>query len=168
MKKSLLKIKNYFVTSLSVKAIPVEEGAKSSPEGRVDTITKVETAQHLENKRDWKVALAIHCSPAEKNVIGYSISVELVGFFEVEKELPEEQIGDVVVANAPAILYSAARELILLVTGRGPFPPFPLPSASFIDETPSSKKRMEEAKQAAQVKTTNSATNQPSLADRNF
>jgi hypothetical protein len=42
-----------------------------------------------------------------------------------------------------------ARELILLITGRGPFPPLSLPSASFIDETPSSKKWMMEAQKSA-------------------
>jgi preprotein translocase subunit SecB len=73
----------------------------------------------------------------------------LVGFFEVDTGLPEEVIGDVVAANAPAILYSAARELILLVTGRGPFPPFSLPSATFIDETPTSKRRLTETKAKA-------------------
>lgn len=152
VKKSPLKIKNYFVTSLSIKANPAEEGAKSPLEDGVNLVTKVETAQHAENKRDWRVALQINCSPAEKNVCAYVIGVELVGFFEVDKDLKEELIGDVVAANAPAILYSAARELILLVTGRGPFPPFALPSATFIDETPSSKKRLEEAKKVSEAK----------------
>jgi len=152
VKKSPLKIKNYFVASLSVKANPAEEGARSPLEDGVNTATRVETAQHAENKRDWKVALQINCSPVEKNVCAYLISVELVGFFEVDKEWPDDKIGDVVAANAPAILYSAAREIILLVTGRGPFPPFALPSASFVDETPSAKKRAEEAKKTAQAK----------------
>ena len=153
MRKSQLKIKNYFVTSLSVKANPAEEGAKTPLEDGVNTVTKVEAAQHAENKRNWKVALKIDCAPVDNKVCAYLISVELVGFFEVDKELADEKMGDIVAANAPAILYSAARELILLVTGRGPFPPFPLPSATFIDETPSAKKRADEAKKAAQAHT---------------
>jgi preprotein translocase subunit SecB len=151
VKRSPLKIKNYFVTNLSVKANPVEDGAKPLLEGGVNTVTKVETAQHAENKRDWKVALQVNCSPAEKNLCAYLITVELIGFFEVDKALSDDKIEDVVAANAPAILYSAARELILLATGRGPFPPFALPSATFIDETPSAKKNLEEAKKKAET-----------------
>lgn len=152
MKNSSLKIRNYFVTSLSVKANPADDGAKMPLSDGVSTITKVETAQRAENNREWKVALQINCTPAESNVCAYTIAADLVGFFEVDKELNEEKIGDVVAANAPAILYSAARELILLITGRGPFPPFALPSASFIDETPSSKKRMAEAQKSMEAK----------------
>lgn len=146
---SPLHLKNYFVTNLSVQANPVTEGSQMVLQGGVNTVTTVETAQHAENKRDWKVAIQIRCSPENKNLCAYLISAELVGFFEVDKGLPEEVIGDVVAANAPAILYSAARELILLVTGRGPFPPFSLPSATFIDETPTSKRRLTETKAKA-------------------
>jgi preprotein translocase subunit SecB len=152
VKRSPLRIKNYFVTSLSVEANPAEDGAKSPLEDGVVTVTRVETAQHAENKRNWKVALQVNCTPTEKNVCAYEAAVELVGFFEIDKELSEDRIGDVVAANAPAVLYSAAREIILLITGRGPFPPFALPSATFIDETPSSKKRAEESKKAAESK----------------
>jgi len=153
VKRSPLRIKNYFVTSFSVKANPAEDGAKTPLEDGVNIVTKVETAQHADNKRDWKVALQVDCSPVEKNVCAYIVAVELVGFFEIDKELPEDRIADVVAANAPAILYSAAREIILLMTGRGPFPPFALPSATFIDETPSSKRKAAEVHKSPQKQT---------------
>ena len=104
-----------------------------------------ETAQNVDNKRDWKVAIQIKCEPIEKNIGGYSITAELIGFFEVDNGLPEDRIEDIVTANGPAVLYGAARELVLLMTGRGPFPPFSLPCATFIDETPSAQKRAAEA-----------------------
>jgi preprotein translocase subunit SecB len=152
VKLSPLHLKNYFVTNLSIQANPVTEGSKIDLLDGVNTSTTVETAQHIENKRDWKAAVQIKCSPKDKNICAYLITVELVGFFEVDKELPEDKIADVVAANAPAILYSAARELILLVTGRGPFPPFALPSVTFIDETPSSKRQLEESKARELIK----------------
>ena len=148
MKSSPLKVKNYFVTGLSVKANPIVEGTQIPLAGTPNVVTKVEAAQHADNKRDWKVAFQLNCEPTEK-IGSYVVSMELIGFFEVDNDLPEDRIGDVVAANAPAILYSAARELILLITGRGPFPPLSLPSATFIDETPSSKKKAEEAQKAA-------------------
>ena len=149
MKKSPLKVKNYFVTGLSVKANPIVEGTQGPLVGEANVTTKVEAAQRTDNKREWKVALQLNCEPVEKNAGAYVVAMELIGFFEVDNVLPVDRIGDVVAANAPAILYSAARELILLITGRGPFPPFSLPSATFIDETPSSQKRRAEAQKAA-------------------
>jgi preprotein translocase subunit SecB len=149
VKRSPLKVKNYFVTGLSVKATPVMEGTQVPLAGDVNVTTKVEAAQRADNKRDWKVALQLNCEPADKNAGAYVVAMELIGFFEVDSELSEDRIGDVVAANAPAILYSAARELILLITGRGPFPPLSLPSATFIDETPTSIMNRVEAQKAA-------------------
>jgi len=128
------------------------EGTQVPLAGEAQVTTKVEAAQRADNKRDWKVALQLNCEPVDKNAGSYVVSMELIGFFEVDNELSEDRIGDVVAANAPAILYSAARELILLITGRGPFPPLALPSATFIDETPSSKKRLAEAQKAMEAK----------------
>jgi len=132
------------------------EGTQVPLVGEANVVTKVETAQRGDNKRDWKVVLQLTCEPVEKNAGAYVATIELIGFFEVDNDLPEGRIGDVVAANAPAILYSAARELILLITGRGPFSPLSLPSATFIDETPSSQKKMAEAQKAAEAQ-----SNQP-------
>lgn len=147
VKKSPLKVKDYFVTELSVKANPLAEGVKLPVEGNYNIATRVETAKNEYNALDWKVAIQVKVEPIEKNIGGYSITIELVGFFEVENGYPENQIGDMVAANAPAVLYSAARELLILITGRGPFPIFSLPCATFIDETPSAKKKLAEEKQ---------------------
>jgi preprotein translocase subunit SecB len=146
VKKSPLKVKDYFVTELSVKANPFSEGAKFPVEGNYNMSSKVETAKNETNVRDWKVALQIKVEPIEKNIGGYSITIELVGFFDVENEYPEDRIGDMVTANAPAVLYGAAREILILITGRGPFPIFSLPCATFIDETPSAKRKLAEEK----------------------
>lgn len=151
MKRSPLLLKNYFVTELAIKANPVAEGEPLLSEGEATTQTKVETAQRADDKRQWRVALKINSTPAEKNSCSYTATVDLLGFFEVDKSFPEEKIGDIVSSNAPALLYSAARELILLVTGRGPFPPLSLPCSTFIDETPSAKKRAEESKKAQEL-----------------
>lgn len=112
--------------------------------------TAVELQKHAKNNRSWKVALKINCTPKEDNVCAYTAAVELVGFFEIDKDWDESKIEDIVAANAPAILYSSARELILLITGRGPFPPLALPAASFVDETPSARRRAEKLKTATE------------------
>jgi len=145
VKRSLLKVREYFVTDVDIKANPVGDAATLPPEGNSNVSTKVETAQNRENKRDWKVALQITCEPTQRNIGGYSVTMELIGFFDVDASLPEDRVEDVVAANGPAVLYGAARELVLLITGRGPFPPFSLPCATFIDETPSAQRKVAEA-----------------------
>jgi preprotein translocase subunit SecB len=142
---SPVHLKNYFVTKLLVKANELADPAQLQNTG-ASLNTKLETAKNIHDDRQWKVALHISCCPAEKKFAPYYIEAELVGFFEADKTIPEDKIADLMTANAPAILYSAARELILLITGRGPFPPFSLPSATFIDETPSSKKAVAASK----------------------
>jgi preprotein translocase subunit SecB len=135
---SPLFLKNYFVTRLLVEANRTADLSKV--EGQVNTTTQLQPAQHNENKRDWRVTLKISCTPTEPTMCCYLVEIELVGFFEVHKSINEKDIADLVIGNGPAILYGAAREIILLVTGRGPFPPFSLPSATFIDDCPSSKR----------------------------
>lgn len=104
--------------------------------------TKVNTAKSNEDDRQYRVGLQISCSQGEGDFVPYSIEAELVGFFEVDANIPQEKIGDIVSVNAPAVLYSAARELVLLVTGRGPFPPFLLPCSTFTDDAPSNRKQV--------------------------
>lgn len=139
MQLSPLILKNYFVTNLSVKAcVPnfrtAEEVRKAFEEGTSNMSAKVETAKNDANPRLWKVALVLALGPNEKgHFCPYLIDVELVGFFEVHVSVEESKIQDLVVCNGPSILASAARELILLITGRGPLPPFTLPSVTFVD-----------------------------------
>jgi preprotein translocase subunit SecB len=91
------------------------------------------------------VVLKVSCTPLEKNHCSYYFDLELVGFFETYSELSEEMAADIINVNGPSTLYGAARELVLLITGRGPFPPVSLPAVSFVDEAPSKKKTGEKA-----------------------
>ncbi len=67
----------------------------------------------------------------------------LVAFFEVIPEWPPEQVDRLFSANAPALLYSAAREALATVTGRGPYPEIFLPSVTFV-QLPSEKTEPDE------------------------
>lgn len=55
----------------------------------------------------------------------------IVGVFSVDESVPKEQRASLVKNTGGAMLYSASREFILLVTYRtSPFPPFYLPTLS--------------------------------------
>jgi len=109
----------------------------------------VETAKNKNDKNDWRVALKLSCAPSDKTPCGYVIDAEFVGFFQIlDPTISDDRAADIVAANAPAMLYGAARELVLLVTGRGPLAPYILPSVSFIDQMPSIKNKQNISKEA--------------------
>ncbi len=140
MKPSPLQLKTYFLTELTVKAIPLDTAAPAPPvPGAVSFSTKVHHAQNKTNPRDWRVGLRISCQPDGKGHCPYLVDMELLGFFEVAQAVKEEMIKPLIMANAPALLYGAARELVLLVTGRAPYGPFLLPAATFVDEVAAPK-----------------------------
>jgi len=140
MKPSPLQLKTYFLTELAVKAIPADPAATTPPApGLMRFSTEVHHAQNKTNPSDWRVSLRISCQSDGKEHCPYVVNMELLGFFEVAPSVNEELIKPLVMANAPALLYGAARELLLLVTGRAPYGPFMLPAATFIDEASGQK-----------------------------
>lgn len=76
-------------------------------------------------------------STGRKDKVPYTFRVSLVGYFHVDKsavEGNEEKANVFLYANAPALLYAAARELLATATARGPYPAVILPSVSFLDD----------------------------------
>lgn len=74
----------------------------------------------------------------------FAFKVVMVAFFEVVKEFFDNQGADkveqLVNANGPALLYSAARELLAMISSRGPYSEKELdvflPSITFINFKP--------------------------------
>ena len=67
----------------------------------------------------------------DKESIPIRGSFGIIGVFTVDEGVPEEQRASIVKVTGGAMLYSASREFILLVTYRtSPFPPFYLPTLS--------------------------------------
>lgn len=68
-------------------------------------------------------------NPPERKV-PYDFRVVLVGYFKLHgsQTTDMENVEKAIKINMTSILYSAARELIAVVTGRGPFPAMILPS----------------------------------------
>jgi preprotein translocase subunit SecB len=81
---------------------------------------------------DYQVILRITTSPKEGATMAYEIDLEVAGFFKVAEGFPEEHEEEMISRTAPAILYSAAREFIISITQRGPYPHVYLPTVSFI------------------------------------
>lgn len=100
-----------------------------------DVESDIEVAQSKTQERRWRVQLAIKFSAKGTAVAAHKGEVTYVGIFTVDPAYPVENIPRLVAVNAPSILYSAIRELVALLTGRGPLRTVQLPAVSFIENT---------------------------------
>lgn len=131
MGKPLLRLETYYFTNTSVSADPCYE----PHEGVVPAITidtNIEMAQHSDDPNRWMITVGVHAKSGDEKPIPYKVDLEVVGFFRVEPEVQIEKAPLLVQANGAAILYSSAREYLLMVTGRGPWPPISLPTTNFL------------------------------------
>ena len=128
---SPLHLEDYFFTKVHLDACSggCDKSQPSAPTCRCECL------KHKEDPRKWMVSLDLQQARSEgKNCPEYTYHPSLVGLFEVSPEFPEEKMDAMVRANAPAILYGAAREMLLNLTSRGPFPPIRLQTVTFIDQ----------------------------------
>jgi len=80
----------------------------------------------------FQVDLEIKLEPKEdKDIFPYQIQLVTVGIFEISPEWPKEKVMDLLKITGASILYSAAREFLLITTSRLPWKPVMLPTISF-------------------------------------
>jgi len=128
---SPLHLEKYFFTKIHVDACP--NGCEKTGKGLFST--HVTCMKHKDAVRKWMVQLEIQqVKDKDDGCPEYSFRLEVVGFYEVREDYPTEKAEMLVRANGPALLYSATRELIATLTGRGPFAAVNLPTVTFFDE----------------------------------
>ena len=127
---SPLQLMRYFVTECHVTA-----SKQFKPEERMivdGDLLEVEPAcKAVKNSRHWEVRLRIKFQPGPEVNTPYFFTLEVVGFFQVLPNFPEEKVKPLVQTNGPSVLYGIAREVVREMTGRGPFPQMFLPSVAF-------------------------------------
>lgn len=86
-------------------------------------------------EQDRRIACRLFVANADhiKGRVAYDFNITLMGLFRVAEDYPAESLRKMVRYNAPALLYSAAREFIAMTTGRGGAGPLILPTVSFIE-----------------------------------
>jgi len=149
MAQSPLQLKTYSYPRILCEAdLNFDPGRKK---GSSNLVVKVRTSlnPHPKNRREWRVVLDILAVSPDRS-IPYKIDLQVIGFFEVETAFPEEKIPDLVRITGASILYSGAREFVLGITSRGPWPAVPLPTISFVE--PDQKKQPEKRKTSKKAK----------------
>jgi preprotein translocase subunit SecB len=155
MTLSPLQLHRYFVEEISCKA---------NPDFDKDKDVKVKDFQvFFETSEDKtpllrKIRLTVAQDISKDGNEPFAFKVVMVGFFEVMKDFFEsqgpEKTDRLVTVNGPALLYSSARELLALITGRGPYQDqsinILLPSITFLQFKP-----MNPVKELKQTKSKN-------------
>jgi preprotein translocase subunit SecB len=116
---------------------PIRINVVSEPEGACDAgydvACDIEVGQNATNPRRWRIQLEVKFSAKGVKRPAYKGEVTYVGIFTVAEEYPNDKIPHLVAVTGPSILYSSIRELVALLTGRGPIrPSVLLPTVSFV------------------------------------
>lgn len=143
MQASPLSLRDYFTTDLSFSAIANFdlERLKTLVIWPDDLSVEVGEWRNETNPLKRRCKITVELKNSEKKEFPYVFSITLIGFFEIADWWPQEQVDNLFSANAPALLYSAAREAIATVTGRGPYNKIILPSIMFVKLSDDIKKQ---------------------------
>jgi len=126
-----LQLEMYYFTKVMMEADPCFQ-PKNDEDQHFGVTTHVELMQHREDPRRWQVVLDISTEAPEGQSMPYKVDLQVVGFFTVAPEVEEARMPKLIHANGTAILYSSAREFLLTITGRGPWPAVYLPTTNFL------------------------------------
>jgi len=130
MKNSLLQLEDFFIGDLSLN--PAKGRFTKAGEIKIDV--KLNCGRNASDKQSWMIGLNISFKAAQPEPISYEGHIEIIGYFTLrDTTMPEERQEDIAAVNGASILYSSARELIVMLTGHGRNGRLILPSMSFID-----------------------------------
>lgn len=127
-----LQLERYVFTKLEIQANPDFAPQEVSSDNPIKLRLDIGLGEHNEDATKFQVIVGIDELRSEGGTLPYRISLQVVGQISVAKDFKHDDLKKLVQVNGASMLYSAARELVLLVTGRGPWPAFQLPTISFL------------------------------------
>ena len=167
MKPAPLQLLDYWATGMRMDACPGYDPEKET-ELDLDSITvehDVKLLPHPESSESgthWLVGLSVKQGPCNAANIPYTFAVTLQGIMLALPGGPEgDMLERTVKANAPAMLFGAAREMIRALTSRGPHRAVIIPSTNFLPAHPSEGPPGKKAKSAKTTACHRSLQNAP-------
>jgi preprotein translocase subunit SecB len=135
-----LQLLDYFVHALHVEALGTYNPEKQQ-ELDLESLEVKESCYPVgeENPNRFAVDLLIKQPAAEGKNLPYTYELHMLGFVEAHPGFPKENLQRMVEINGPSMLFGSAREILRTATGRGPYGPVMIPSASFFKEVPHPK-----------------------------
>jgi preprotein translocase subunit SecB len=154
MKNSPLQLEHYFISDLHFAVNPMFDTSKVAEMKHELFFVEFTPTQDTSDPLKWQIALRLRHQADSSANAAYSFSLELIGFFAVDKEFPENSKDRLVKTNGPSILYGVAREIIRSLTSSGPHPGVLIPSVSFYESPPpKEQKEVETPKESQQLPT---------------
>ncbi|MDT7543356.1 MAG: hypothetical protein QOE33_3260 [Acidobacteriota bacterium] len=159
---SPLQLERYYIKecNFSVKESFVDKQGDYAPVGLPQILANVNESVSEDDPRYWRFEVLVESNDDVSKEFPYSLHVVLVGFFRVHESYPEERIKLLAKINGPSLLYSAAREALVTVTGRTGYPAVVLPSVMFIPPSPPKEEAV------TVQKSLSSGEEQPALVDK--
>jgi preprotein translocase subunit SecB len=129
-----VQLEESFFDIVSVETVPQHTPDPGGRAAEIAVEVSVTLAIIDERPGVWKATLEISGKDENDDAEPppYRFRLRTVGFFRYAGEdLPEAEVAEVIGANGCSILYSSAREYLLLITGRAPWGQVRLPTMSF-------------------------------------
>ncbi|MGP8198438.1 MAG: protein-export chaperone SecB [Limisphaerales bacterium] len=127
MNPAPLQLERHFFTKVAL---------DSHPDGQPNVLNhlqcEIEIGQAEDNSRRFQVVLRVKLLSDPEKQTTYTGEIHAVGLFQVVAGWPDNEVNRLVEANGTALLYGAIREMLLNLTARGPWPPVPLTTLTFV------------------------------------
>lgn len=146
MSQTPLRLETYFFPKVQIEAIPEYVPQDALSEQDVDVTVNVGLLGNEKEPTRFQLMLKIDKITAKSGSLPYRVSLEAVAIMTIDPGLKHPDIKRLVQVNGSSMLYSAARELVLMVTGRGPWGSFQLPTINFHSVIPSLSSAKEKPK----------------------
>jgi preprotein translocase subunit SecB len=140
LRETSLLLERYFYPKISIEADPKYKPTGGPPQAEIGVTARFKKLSEAERK--WVVSISIKTS-SKDYPIPYKINLSAIGYFRTAPNYPKGEVEKLIRIGGPTVLYSAARELILTISSRGPWGPVFIPSMSFL-ETPKETKKPKE------------------------
>lgn len=141
MQPSPLQLEAYFLKELT---FTITDQLESPPKraAKTDNVgikVGADVGPRDDDALKWRCELTVESVEEPESIPPYRFRITFVGFFHVVKGYPAERVELMARTNAPALLFSAAREALVPITSRGPYPAIVLPSVTFLEAPPAQK-----------------------------
>lgn len=134
MKASNLLLINYVIKDLEYSLIDEFTDKKVGKMDAPALTVKSTFAVVGANEGKHRCEIDIRLNEKSTRVFPYHFRLKMAGDFAISTEIDAASGERLFRVNAPALLYSAAREIIFNLSSHSGHPPFLLPSVTFVDE----------------------------------
>jgi len=153
MRRSPLQVETYFLRELSFSVN--EDYDEEKPVGDLFKGFQYFTDFICYDKAShkWQCALGVRYKRVKGENTPYSFQVVLVGYLTVEGEIPSREAEEKLIhANAPAVLYTVAREVLSSTSARARWGRINLPTVYFPPVTSAQKAKKPSVKRVTTAK----------------